>query len=149
VSAIVTKLEQIAPAARANHIRSGQGAESTNRLIDPHQNPIVRAALYSVIRMICPTCRSVAIKSGRFRARFLDVVDGKPKMRSLLRQRWLCRKCGTWTERPDMHPTRAISIRAAQWIREQSTTRANADIARECGVDEGTIRRLLAEPHGE
>ena len=96
--------------------------------------------------MNCPKCKKPAIKSGLFSYEYMDIVDRAPVRRGAFRQRYACRDCGvTWSDRSGMHPTRNMSERFAAWIRKQSQTRSNLDIARECGLDEGTVRRLIAE----
>lgn len=98
----------------------------------------------------CPACGVVPnfYGHGTKRQSFRDLPSlGKASIIVLDRKRYRCRDCGATFLLPlrEMDEKRQMTQRLAEWIRRESIRRTFADVAREVGLDEKTVRNLFHE----
>lgn len=98
-----------------------------------------------------PCCLFFPLGSRRFGApevRFRDLpTHGKFVELVLRRQKHQCLKCGSIVsdDVPDVDVSRRMTDRLKRWIGEQAATRTFADVARESGLSEGTVRNVFRD----
>lgn len=95
----------------------------------------------------CPDCKSKRIVGfGRNEQFVKDLpMHGKRVGIYFDTRRFRCNECRrTFLEKhPDFHADRAMTVRLANWIGQQSIRRTFASLAEETGVVEGTIRNIF------
>lgn len=97
----------------------------------------------------CPDCNSNRIVGfGRNEQLVKDLpMQGKRVSIYFDTRRFRCNDCNrTFLEKhPDFHSDRAMTVRLATWIGQQSIRRTFASLAEETGVVEGTIRNIFRD----
>lgn len=97
----------------------------------------------------CPDCNSNRIVGfGRNEQLVKDLpMHGKRVGIYFDTRRFRCNDCNrTFLEKhPDFHSERAMTVRLAKWIGQQSIRRTFASLAEETGVVEGTIRNIFRD----
>lgn len=122
----------------------------TVETVDRSQEGYRLVARYDVEPTHCPKCGSTRLPY-RHGPRTIDYVDapvhGKRTVVSVEVRRYRCRDCSATFMQPlpDVHPKRRMMMRCAEHIRDQSLLRPYAQLAREIGLDEKTIRDISNE----
>jgi transposase len=98
----------------------------------------------------CPACGTVPnfYGHGTKEQAFRDLPNlGKASSIVVKRKRFRCRDCQATFLQPlkEMAEDRQMTLRLVEWIKRESVKRTFADVAREVGVDEKTIRNLFHE----
>lgn len=106
-------------------------------------------AKYLPLPDTCPKC-GVADRLYRHGTITVDYVDAPYRKRTLIHaevQRLRCREClATFVQPlPDMDTKRRMTKRCVEWIGEQGVPRTYAEIARDLGLDEKTVRSVCNE----
>lgn len=96
---------------------------------------------------ICPQCRSFELVGhGRQLQQFLDVpIHGKRTLLEIERQRFRCKRCNKtlFGTLGDMDAKRLCTSRLVTYIEFRCLKKTFAELAREVGVDEKTIRHIF------
>lgn len=97
----------------------------------------------------CPACGGPPefYGHGRKPTTYLDLpAHGRATRLVLQRRRYRCRGCGATFLQPlsGVDGRHRITARLAEWIVRECRTRTFADVAREIGADEKTIRNIFA-----
>lgn len=111
-------------------------------------------ARYDVLPEICPKCGSVGrlYKWATIPTEYLDApVHGRKTIIVVEKQRLRCRDCGATCMQPlpDMHPVRALTKRAVEYVAEQTLHETNLSVARTLGIQEKTVRQIVDEANAE
>lgn len=106
-------------------------------------------AKYLPLPDTCPKC-GVVDRLYRHGTITVDYTDAPYRKRTLIHaevQRLRCREClGTFVQPlPDMDSKRRMTKRCLEWIGEQGVPRTYAEIARDLGLDEKTVRSVCNE----
>lgn len=106
-------------------------------------------ARYLLLPDTCPKCGVVG-RLYRHGSKAVDYVDAPYRKRTLIHadvQRMRCREClATFMQPlPDMDTRRRMTKRCLEWIGEQGIPRTYAEIARDLGLDEKTVRSVCNE----
>lgn len=95
----------------------------------------------------CPSCASTSLyKHGSTKQSFMDTpMHGKRVIIHLERKRYRCKVCGKTLLEPldAMDGKRMSTERLTQYIEKHSLKKTFADISREVGVDEKTVRHVF------
>lgn len=115
-----------------------------------NQKKYVVKASYDVPPGHCPKCGSTRkpYGHGTLVVPYVDApVHGRKTTVDVTVQRYRCRDCrGTFMQPlPDTHPTRTMMLRCVEHIGEQSMFRTYAELSREIGLDESTVREVANE----
>lgn len=107
------------------------------------------SAKYLPLPDTCPKC-GVVDRLYRHGTIAVDYVDAPYRKRTLIHaevQRLRCREClATFVQPlPDMDTKRRMTKRCVEWIGEQGVPRTYAEIARDLGLDEKTVRSVCNE----
>lgn len=107
-------------------------------------------ANYDVPPSHCPKCGSTRkpYGHGTLVVPYIDApVHGRKTTVDVTVQRYRCRDCrGTFMQPlPDTHPTRTMMLRCVEHIGEQAMFRTYAELGREIGLDESTVREVANE----
>ena len=97
----------------------------------------------------CPRCQSSLVyKHGTVNRGFVDLPVRTKKMLIYVdRQRYRCRNCGKafFLHLEEFDSRRSITTRLKNYVEEQGLRRTFSDLAREVGLDEGTVRNILED----
>jgi len=97
----------------------------------------------------CAKCQGThLVIHSRRRQVYLDTPShGRMVTIALDRLRWLCRGCGAITQQPldDMADQHQMTRRLVAWVERSALRRTFAEVARETGLDERTVRRITAD----
>lgn len=95
----------------------------------------------------CPQCASTSLhRHGSKPQQFMDTpVHGKPALIRIERQRFRCQQCGKTllASLPDIDPKRLATTRLVRVIEQQCLQKTFAQLSREVGVDDKTIRHIF------
>lgn len=96
----------------------------------------------------CPSCRSKELsKHGTRPALFMDIPHGKRVGIEVVRQRYVCKKCGKTASQPlpDIDEKRDATRQLVDYIRERSLRDTFARIADDVGVSLNTVKAIFLE----
>lgn len=96
----------------------------------------------------CPVCSAPLYRHGSFTMTFRDTPIGNKAVRIQLdRKRYRCRACGKTFRQPltGVSEQRRMTERLIEFLGEESLGRTFADVARNAGVDEATVRAIFHE----
>lgn len=94
----------------------------------------------------CPTCRSPLYRHGSQRQTYLDTpMHGKRVVIEIDRKRYRCKICGKtlFEPLPAMDSKRLATTRMVQHIERHCLRKTFAELSREVGVDDKTIRHIF------
>lgn len=95
----------------------------------------------------CPQCNAIGMyRHGVQTQRYMDVpMHGKRVMLEIERRRYRCRQCGKTllSSLPEMDGKRLATSRLVHYIERNALSKTFAELAREVGVDEKTIRHVF------
>lgn len=95
----------------------------------------------------CPVCGSERLyKHGVRVQRYMDAPHyGEPATLVVNRRRWRCRDCKTLfpDPLPDIDEKRRATTRLVKWVQSQSIKRTFAEISRDCGLSDSTVRHIF------
>ena len=99
-----------------------------------------------VVPIACPTCSSALYRHGSQRQTYMDTpMHGKRVLIEIDRKRYRCKVCGKtlFEPLPAMDGKRQATSRLIAYIESHCTKKTFADISREVGVDDKTIRHIF------
>ncbi len=116
----------------------------------PQHGGLLVEASYIIVPERCPKCRGAGwlLKHGRKIIDFTDVPSGGKTITIRVdRPRYLCRSCKSTSFQPlpDMDERHRLTTRCIQFVLIGAVRRPFTSVAREIGVDEKTIRNIVAE----
>lgn len=94
----------------------------------------------------CPTCSSALYRHGSQRQAYMDApMHGKRVLIEIERKRYRCKVCGKTLFEPlkSMDSKRQATNRLITYIESHCTRKTFADLSREIGVDDKTIRHIF------
>lgn len=100
----------------------------------------------SVVPPACIYCSSSLYRHGTQKQSYMDTpMHGKRVLIQIDRKRFRCKSCGKtlFEPLPAMDGKRLATKRLVQYVETHSTRRTFADIAREVGVDDKTVRHIF------
>ena len=100
----------------------------------------------SVVPTACPTCQSPLYRHGSQRQAYLDTpMHGKRVVIEIDRKRYRCKVCGKtlFEPLPVMDSKRLATTRMVQHIERHCLRKTFAEVSREVGVDDKTIRHIF------
>lgn len=99
-----------------------------------------------VVPTTCPTCTSALYRHGSQRQGYMDTpMHGKRVLIEIERKRYRCKVCGKtlFEPLPAMDSKRQATSRLITYIESHCTKKTFADLSREIGVDDKTIRHVF------
>lgn len=99
-----------------------------------------------VLPTACPTCTSTLYRHGSQRQSYMDPpMHGKRALIEIDRKRYRCKVCGKtlFEPLPAMDSKRQATSRLITYIESHCTKKTFADLSREVGVDDKTIRHVF------
>jgi len=99
-----------------------------------------------VVPTACPTCSSALYRHGSQRQSYMDTpMHGKRVLIEIERKRYRCKVCGKtlFEPLPAMDSKRQATSRLISYIESHCTKKTFADLSREIGVDDKTIRHVF------
>jgi transposase len=110
---------------------------------------LIVKAQYLPTFKVCPDCVAGSLRpNGKKTVDFADApVRGQPVVIRADVQRYRCQNCGVtpFQQLPDIDPSHRMTRRCTDYIRQQVLRKTFAEVARETGVNEKTIRVIGAE----
>lgn len=114
---------------------------------EPAEGSYQVSAVVDGVPASCEACaRRPVYAHGSYEQRVVDVPHhGRPTIIILSRRRYRCQACGkTFSDQvPDLDPKRLATRRLVTYIRQHCLRRTFADMAREVGLDDQTIRNVF------
>ncbi|MDD5366437.1 MAG: ISL3 family transposase [Gallionellaceae bacterium] len=117
----------------------------TNNAVDNGDHYIVEAE-GGLVPTVCPACHNTLYRHGSQRQTYLDTpVHGKRVFIEIDRKRYRCKVCGKtlFEPLPAMDGKRLATIRLVQHIERHCLRKTFAELSREVGVDDKTIRHIF------
>lgn len=99
-----------------------------------------------VVPTACPACGGALYRHGSQRQTYLDTpLHGKPVHIELERKRFRCKACGKtiFEPLPAMDGKRLATTRLVRYIEQNCLSKTFAELSREVGVDDKTIRHVF------
>lgn len=112
-----------------------------------HDDHYVVTAVGQAEPTVCPECGSSSLHGhGSQKQAYMDTpMHGKRVIIELDRRRYRCVGCGKtlFASLPDIDPKRLATIRFVRHVEQQCLRKTFAELSREVGVDEKTIRHIF------